>query len=220
MNKQEFNIVSGLADLLETYTDKVSKLKNNKTMPFSTMDMAGWKLYFQQLILTDVLEDGRGWGSETNDTNVGVGKDGEFSAGELYQLLMQCYKYLYLALTVTEIHLTEEGWHLDGNEEFQDVCKLMHLLEKYHGVFLKNANATVTLQGADMSEWMGYFRRLLLTDILVDGKAFGEPTNDTHLGIGSDGCCVAAEYYQLLMQCYKYLYLALASGSTSLRYYR
>lgn len=123
MNKQEFNIVSGLADLLETYTDKVSKLKNNKTMPFSTMDMAGWKLYFQQLILTDVLEDGRGWGSETNDTNVGVGKDGEFSAGELYQLLMQCYKYLYLALTVTEIHLTEEGWHLDGNEEFQDVCK-------------------------------------------------------------------------------------------------
>lgn len=46
MNKQEFNIVSGLADLLETYIDKVSKLKNNKTMPFSTMDMAGWKLYF------------------------------------------------------------------------------------------------------------------------------------------------------------------------------
>lgn len=71
-----------------------------------------------------------------------------------------------------------------------------------------------------MSEWIGYFRRLILTDILVDGKAFGEPTNDTHLGIGSDGCCVAAEYYQLLMQCYKYLYLALASGSTSLRYYR
>ena len=78
---------------------------------------------------------------------------------------------------------------------FRKMGALILIIVLYGVKDLHNGNIMATVQGADMSEWMGYFRRLILADVLVDGRAFGEPTNDTHLGIGSDGRCVAAEYY-------------------------
>lgn len=112
MNKQEFDLVRGLAALLEKYIPEIQSKKADEGYTFLDDDKALWMSYYEKLILTDVLMDGKAFGAKSNNTHLGIGKDATFVSAELYQLLMQCYKYLYNALSSGEIYLKYNGWYL------------------------------------------------------------------------------------------------------------
>mgnify|MGYP003400144465 CR=1 FL=1 len=117
MNKQEFDNVRTLANFLERYTSVAQKTATSKTFTFSVEDMPIWLGYYESLILTNVIPDGCAFNQKTNDTNYGVGNDGCCRREEFYKLLMQCYKYLYNALSSGEIFLKHNGWYLSEKEE-------------------------------------------------------------------------------------------------------
>ena len=110
MNKKEFDQVVNLTHFLEKYTQKAIDAGRNKTFPFSKEDKKLWDAYFEMLIKPGILPDGMAFGEPTNDTNIGVGKDGECYRDEFLQLLMQCYKYLYTALSSGEVFLKYKNW--------------------------------------------------------------------------------------------------------------
>ena len=115
MNKREFDQVLDLTHFLEKYEEK-AKDARNKTFAFQKSDMNLWKSYFEALIKPGVLRDGMAFGAENNNTNLGIGIDGECYSDEFYQLLMQCYKYLYMALSSGEIFLKHKGWVVSDKE--------------------------------------------------------------------------------------------------------
>lgn len=112
MNKKEFDQIVHLTQFLETYTQQTMKSDRNKTLSFSEEDKKKWGLFFEMLIKTNVLPDGTAFGEPNNDTNVGIGKDGVFYKDEFLQLLMQCYKYLYRALSSGEVFLKYKNWQI------------------------------------------------------------------------------------------------------------
>lgn len=109
MNKLEFDRVAGLAHLLEPYRHKLPTV-DTETFSLSKEDMPLYQTYFEQVILPKVLEDGIAFGLPDNDCKNGVGSDGHAYRVEYYQLLMQCYRYLYLALSSGEVFLKHSGW--------------------------------------------------------------------------------------------------------------
>lgn len=120
MNKQEFDQVRKLTAFLERFIPEVKKKNAEEIFEFSEEDKVLWDTYFKELILTNVLADGTAFGAKSNNSNLGIGTDGSCYPAEFYQLLMQCYKYMYLALSAGEIYLKYNGWYLaekDGNEE-------------------------------------------------------------------------------------------------------
>lgn len=114
MNKETFDQVRGLAQLLYNHVGEVPKNDQDLwTVPAA--DRPQWDTWFRKLILTNILPDGTAFGAETNDHNLGMGTDAKGYRSEFYQLLMQCYRYLYLALSSGEVFLQPGGWILsDG----------------------------------------------------------------------------------------------------------
>lgn len=117
MNKLEFDQVVGLAHFLEKYTQQAMGADKNKLIRFSEEDKQKWNSYFEALVKPGILPDGKAFSSSGNDSNYGVGRDGECYRDEFLQLLMQCYKYLYLALSSGEIFLKYKGWDLSDGKE-------------------------------------------------------------------------------------------------------
>lgn len=112
MNKQEFDAVRGLIAFLERFLPEVKNKKNEEAYEFKNQDKEIWDAYFNKLILSDVLTDGKAY-DKSNDSNLGIGKDGIFVPAEYYQLLMQCYKYLYEALSCGDIFMKHTGWYVE-----------------------------------------------------------------------------------------------------------
>lgn len=112
MNKQEFDTVRGLKDFFERFYPNVKEMKNDKSYEFKGQDKDIWKIYYEKLILPGILDDGKAFGAE-NSSNLGIGNDGIFLPVEYYQLLMQCYKYMYEALSCGEIYLNHTGWQIE-----------------------------------------------------------------------------------------------------------
>jgi hypothetical protein len=120
MNKQEFDEVRKLAVFLEQYIPEINKLESDKFYTFPIADQSVWSTYYKDLISTNVLPNETAFGVEVGTGKKGVGKDGICSSTEFYQLLMQCYKYMYQALSVGEVYLKYNGWYLaqkEGNEK-------------------------------------------------------------------------------------------------------
>jgi hypothetical protein len=120
MNKMEFDEVRELSLFLERFIPEIKKTKSIMTYAFPKQDQATWKKFYNDLILTNVLPDGTAFGGKDATGNLGVGQDGSSSAAEFYQLLMQCYKYMYQALSAGEVYLKYNGWYLaqkEGNED-------------------------------------------------------------------------------------------------------
>lgn len=99
MNKAEFDQVVGLAHLLEKYMPQIIGAGRSKSIGFSDEDKKVWDSYFETLIKPEILPDGKVFSTSGNDSKAGVGLDGRGYRDEFLQLLMQCYKYLYLALS-------------------------------------------------------------------------------------------------------------------------
>lgn len=117
MNKKEFDQVIYLTQLLEKYRQQAIDIGRDKTLSFSEEDKKLWDLYFEMLIKPGVLSDGVAFGEPNNDSKVGIGTDGLFYRDEFLQLLMQCYKYLYMALSSGEVFLKYKNWYIaDKNE--------------------------------------------------------------------------------------------------------
>lgn len=117
MNKTEFDQVVGLAHLLEKYMTQIIGAGRSKSIGISDEDKKVWDSYFESLIKPGILPDGKVFHAMGNDSNYGVGRDGVAYRDEFLQLLMQCYKYLYLALSSGEIFLEHSGWEVsDGTE--------------------------------------------------------------------------------------------------------
>ncbi len=117
MNKREFDQVVDLTHFLEKYTQQAINTGRNKTSAFSDEDKKTWDLYFKMLIKPGILPDGMAFGQASNDTNVGIGSDGQFYLDEFMQLLMQCYKYLYTALSSGEVFLKYKNWQTADAKE-------------------------------------------------------------------------------------------------------
>ena len=100
---------------------------------------------------------------------------------------------------------------------FDEVVGLTHLLEKYIPKLPADDKRTINIEAEDRPLWDKYFKELILTDVLDDGKAFGQKDNNTHYGIGTDAAGSRSEFFQLLMQCYRYLYHALSAGEIFLK---
>lgn len=111
MNKKEFDQVVGLACFLERYTAQATPCRD-KTFSFSKEDQLIWKGYFETLIKPGILPDGMAFGKPDNNCPDGIGTDGAAFSDEFFQLLMQCYKYLYKALSCGEIFLEHDGWYV------------------------------------------------------------------------------------------------------------
>lgn len=111
MNKTEFDKIVGLAQFLWENLDGIKKkVTKNEVVAFDAKAMPIWNEYFKSLILPGILPDGMSFGTPNNDTNMGVGKDGVALPSEYYQLMMQCYRYLYMALSSGEIYLKSGYW--------------------------------------------------------------------------------------------------------------
>lgn len=117
MNKLEFDQVVELTHFLEKYTKQVMDTDRTKLIQFSGEDKKKWDSYFETLIKPGILPDGMAFGNFSNDSNYGVGRDGAGYRDEFLQLLMQCYKYLYLALSSGEIFLKYKGWGMSDGKE-------------------------------------------------------------------------------------------------------
>ena len=100
---------------------------------------------------------------------------------------------------------------------FDKVVELAHLLEKYIPKLPKDDNHALDITKEDRPTWDALYKELILTDVLDDGRAFGQKDNANQYGIGNDASGLRAEYYQLLMQCYRYLYQALSAGEVFLQ---
>ena len=109
MNKIEFDKIVSFTALLERCHEQVQK-NDRANIQVPDTDRPLYDAFFQELVLTDLLPDGKGMGESTNDTNVGMGRDALGSRAEYFQLLMQCYRYLYLALSSGEVFLQPTGW--------------------------------------------------------------------------------------------------------------
>lgn len=117
MNKLEFDQVVGLTHFLEKYTQQMMDAGKNKVINFSDTDKKIWDSYFETLIKPGILPDGMAFHMPNNDTNIGIGSDGAASREEFLQLLMQCYKYLYLALSSGEVFLKHKNWYTSDGKE-------------------------------------------------------------------------------------------------------
>ncbi|MEY8322232.1 hypothetical protein AAK894_14360 [Lachnospiraceae bacterium 46-61] len=117
MNKKEFDQIVDFTHFLEKYTQQAMNSNRNKTFSFSEEDKKIWNLYFEMLIKPGILPDGMAFGEPNNDTNVGIGKDGQCYRDEFLQLLMQCYKYLYTALSSGEVFLKYKNWCTSDEKE-------------------------------------------------------------------------------------------------------
>ena len=78
------------AEMLEKYVSEYQKTRKN--MKLVSEDMSLWKqMYYPRLVLSGPrLLDDKFFGS--NNTNLGIGADGEFSGYELFQFLYRLYK--------------------------------------------------------------------------------------------------------------------------------
>lgn len=101
---------------------------------------------------------------------------------------------------------------------FDKVVGLTHLLEKYIPKLPADDQHTLDIAAEDRQAWNTYFQELILTNVINDGKAFGQKDNNNQYGIGNDASGYRVEYYQLLMQCYRYLYQALSAGEVFLKF--
>ncbi len=117
MNKIEFDQVVGLTHFLEKYTQQAMDAGRDRTITFSETDKKIWNSYFEALIKPGILPDGISFHQPNNDTNLGIGRDAEGYRDEFLQLLMQCYKYLYLALSSGEIFLKYKSWDTSDGKE-------------------------------------------------------------------------------------------------------
>ncbi len=117
MNKIEFDHVVGLTQLLDKYTQQFMDAGKDKIIRFSDSDKKIWDSYFETLIKPGILPDGMAFHAPNNDTNIGIGSDGAGSREEFLQLMMQCYKYLYLALSSGEIFLKHKNWCTSDGKE-------------------------------------------------------------------------------------------------------
>ena len=134
MNKKEFDQIVHLTHFLEKYTQQAIDAGRTNTFPFSEEDKKLWNSYFEMLIKPGILPDGMAFGEPkaipsgkmpdgmafgepNNDTNIGVGKDGVCHRDEFLQLLMQCYKYLYTALSSGEVFLKYKNWCISDAKE-------------------------------------------------------------------------------------------------------
>lgn len=117
MNKAEFDQVVSLTHFLEKYMQQFIDAGRSKTIGFSEEDQKKWNGYFKALIEPEVLPDGKVFDAAGNHSNYGIGLDGTGYRDEFFQLLMQCYKYLYLALSSGEIFLEHNGWYVSDGKE-------------------------------------------------------------------------------------------------------
>ena len=111
MDKFTFDKVVGLAHLLEKYIPKLPA-DDKHTLEIAAEDRQAWNTYFQELILTNVIDDGKAFGQKDNNTPYGIGNDASGFRVEYYQLLIQCYRYLYQALSAGEVFLKFDHWRL------------------------------------------------------------------------------------------------------------
>ena len=100
---------------------------------------------------------------------------------------------------------------------FDKVVELAHFLEQYIPKLPKDDSHTLAITKEDRPTWDRLYKELILTNVLDDGRAFGQKDNNNQYGIGNDASGYRAEYYQLLMQCYRYLYQALSAGEVFLQ---
>lgn len=117
MDKKVFDQVVNLTHFLEKYTQQAGSIGRDKTFAFSKEDQKTWELYFEMLVKSEILSDGMAFGESNNDTKVGIGKDGACYSDEFFQLLMQCYKYLYTALSSGEVFLKYKNWYISDSKE-------------------------------------------------------------------------------------------------------
>ncbi len=117
MNKLEFDQVVSLTHFLEKYTQQMMDAGKDKVITFSSEDKNTWDTFFETLINPGILQDGMAFHTPCNDTKVGIGSDGACYREEFLQLLMQCYKYLYLALSSGEIFLKHKNWYTSDGKE-------------------------------------------------------------------------------------------------------
>ena len=116
MNKKEFDQVVSLAHFLEKYTQTAINCRT-KTFSFSAEDKQVWNAYFEMLIKPGILADGMAFGKENNNVPEGIGNDGAAFGDEFFQLLMQCYKYLYNALSSGEVFLKYKNWYVTDDKQ-------------------------------------------------------------------------------------------------------
>lgn len=120
MNKKTFDEVVNLAHFLEKYSEKAHSSRNI-TFKFEETDMQSWQYFYTTLIEPGILPDGTAFGSTDSKTKLGIGDDGTCYGDEFFQLLMQCYKYLYYALSAGEVFLEHTGWEIaEKNNEVQE----------------------------------------------------------------------------------------------------